>query len=123
MLIIARGLLGIAGAGLSLAAVLPVVYGLKQLTIGGVHGTTIPLVSIAAGLLAGVVFVRRQFRLDEPLLSLRLFASRPFTAILVALVLTASRWPDWACWSRSTCRACWAPSVPPGEARPRRRRR
>jgi DHA2 family multidrug resistance protein-like MFS transporter len=80
------GRLDIVSAGLSLAAVLPAVYGLKQLTIGGVHGTTIPLVSIAVGLLAGVVFVRRQFRLDEPLLNLRLLASRPFTAILVALV-------------------------------------
>jgi DHA2 family multidrug resistance protein-like MFS transporter len=81
------GRLDIASAGLSLAAVLPAVYGLKQLTIGGVHGTTVPLVWVAAGLLAGVVFVRRQLRLDAPLLNLRLFASRPFTAILVALVL------------------------------------
>ncbi|HEY1642009.1 MAG TPA: MFS transporter [Streptosporangiaceae bacterium] len=80
------GRLDITSAGLSLAAVLPVVYGLKQLTIGGGQGTAIPVVSVAVGLLAGVIFVRRQFRLDAPLLNLRLLASRPFTAILVALV-------------------------------------
>ncbi|MGR6922111.1 MFS transporter [[Actinomadura] parvosata] len=34
----------------------------------------------------GAVFVRRQLRLESPLLDLRLFRNRPFTAVIVALV-------------------------------------
>ncbi|TDD87195.1 MFS transporter [Actinomadura darangshiensis] len=72
--------------GLSLAAVLPVVYGLKQLTIAGAHDKVTPALTIAAGAGVGVAFVRRQLKLDSPLLDLRLLRNRPFTAILAALV-------------------------------------
>jgi MFS transporter, DHA2 family, multidrug resistance protein len=85
----APGRLDPASAGLSLAAVLLVVYGLKQLAIGGSWGSwgsAGPLGSIAAGAALSAVFVRRQFRLSVPLLNLRLLRSRPVAAVLAALL-------------------------------------
>jgi DHA2 family multidrug resistance protein-like MFS transporter len=72
-------------AGLSLAAVLAVIYGLKQLAQDGPGWP--PALSILAGLAVGVVFVRRQRALADPLLDLRLFRSPAFTAALVANTL------------------------------------
>ena len=63
------------------------VYGLKQLAVQQSHSVAAPLVALAAGAVLGVVFVRRQLTLATPLLDLRLFRDRQFTAILVALVL------------------------------------
>ncbi|MFD0683438.1 MFS transporter [Actinomadura fibrosa] len=82
----APGRLDPLSVGLSLAAVLPVVYGLKQLAAGGAHGPAVPLAAIAVGAAAGAVFVRRQLALDTPLLDLRLLRDRPVSAVLVALV-------------------------------------
>nr|WP_279581393.1 MFS transporter [Fodinicola feengrottensis] len=76
----------LASAGLSLAAVLLLVYGLKQLTVGDSHNPVVPLLSIAAGVVVAVAFVRRQLVLETPLLDLRLFANRAFTAVLISLV-------------------------------------
>jgi len=78
------GRLDPASVVLSLAAVLLMVYGIKQLAVA--HAVAVPVVALAAGAVLGVVFVRRQFRLASPLLDLRLFRSRPFTAVLIALV-------------------------------------
>ncbi|MEU9873175.1 MFS transporter [Actinomadura sp. NPDC048021] len=72
--------------GLSLAAVLPMVYGLKQLTLADGRGA-VPAAALAGGAVAGAVFVRRQLRLEHPLLDLRLLRSRPLSAVLVSLVL------------------------------------
>ncbi len=85
------GRLDPASAGLSLAAVLLVIYGIKQLAAGSaplVPGAAIAAIAaIAAGALTGAVFARRQLRLETPLLDLRLLRSRPFAAVLIALVL------------------------------------
>ncbi|HWC83213.1 MAG TPA: MFS transporter [Pseudonocardiaceae bacterium] len=80
----APGRLDPVSVGLSLAAVLPIVFGLKQLAVSGAAGPAVA--AIVAGLALGVAFVRRQLRLDTPLLNLRLFANRPFTAVLISLV-------------------------------------
>jgi DHA2 family multidrug resistance protein-like MFS transporter len=80
----ASGRLDFAGVGLSLAAVLLIVFGLKQLAAGEL---LVPLFAIAAGAALGAVFVRRQLTTSSPLLDLRLFRNRPFTAVLVALVV------------------------------------
>ncbi|MFC5821045.1 hypothetical protein [Nonomuraea harbinensis] len=55
---------------LSLAAVLPLAYGLKEMAQAG--WSPAPVTLALAGLLAGVVFVVRQGRLAHPLLDLRL---------------------------------------------------
>ncbi len=65
------GRLDLPSAALSVAAVLAVIYGLKQLAQDGLGWP--PALSILAGLAVGVVFVRRQHRLADPLLDLRLF--------------------------------------------------
>ncbi|MCO5999656.1 MFS transporter [Actinoallomurus rhizosphaericola] len=79
------GRLDPASVGLSLVAVLLVVYGIKQLAVEGVG--VVPAAALVVGAAVGSLFVRRQLRLETPLLDLRLFRNRPFTAVIVALVL------------------------------------
>ncbi|GAA3104409.1 MFS transporter [Streptomyces rectiviolaceus] len=78
------GRLDLTSVGLSLVAVLLMVYGIKQLTVESV--TLLPASALAVGAAIGWLFVRRQLRLETPLLDLRLLRNRPFTAVLVALV-------------------------------------
>ncbi len=80
------GRLDLISAALSVAAVLAVIYGLKQLTRDGLGWP--PVLFMVAGLAAGVVFVRRQHRLADPLLDLRLFRSAAFTAALTTNLLS-----------------------------------
>jgi DHA2 family multidrug resistance protein-like MFS transporter len=68
----------LVSAALSLAAVLTVIFGLKQIAQDGF--STLPAVSILAGLAFGIVFVRRQLTLKDPLIDLRLFGLPDFTA-------------------------------------------
>lgn len=68
------GRLDLASVALSLGAVLPVVHGLKSLAADGPGPGA--LVALAIGLALGAVFVRRQLRLEDPLLDLRLFRHR-----------------------------------------------
>ncbi|MFG2693146.1 MFS transporter [Kitasatospora sp. NPDC048407] len=83
------GRLDPAGVGLSLAAMMLLVYGIKQLAVDGISGgaSAWPAVAPVVGAVLGMLFVRRQLRVDSPLLDLRLLRSRPFTAVLVGLVL------------------------------------
>jgi DHA2 family multidrug resistance protein-like MFS transporter len=72
-------------AVLSLASILLVIYGLKR---AAEHGLGLAAaLSVAAGVLIGVVFARRQRRLEHPLIDLELFRSRTFSAALVAYML------------------------------------
>ena len=82
----AAGRLDLGSAALSLAAVLAVIYGLKQLAQDGLGWP--PVGFVLAGLLVGVGFVRRQQRLAEPLLDLSLFANRAFSAALTTNLLS-----------------------------------
>jgi MFS transporter, DHA2 family, multidrug resistance protein len=67
-------------AALSLAAMLALVYGLKRVAQDGV--TTTAVVAALAGLGLGLVFVRRQRTLADPLLDLSLFRIPAFSAAL-----------------------------------------
>ena len=71
----------LTSAALSLAAVLTVIYGLKRIAQNGMDA--VALASIVAGLAIGAVFVRRQRRLADPLIDLRLFRAPGFAASLV----------------------------------------
>ena len=75
------GRLDLLSAALSLAAVLALIYGLKQSADGG-GPVWVAVLAIVAGLSAGAWFVRRQHRLADPLLDLRLFRRPGFTAAL-----------------------------------------
>jgi DHA2 family multidrug resistance protein-like MFS transporter len=80
----AAGRLDLTSVALSLAAILPIIYGLKELAKDATH--PLPIVAAMVGAAFGVAFVRRQRRLADPLLDLRLFASRSFSAALGAMM-------------------------------------
>jgi DHA2 family multidrug resistance protein-like MFS transporter len=65
---------------LSLATILPVIFGIKELAKDG--PTTVPAVAIMIGAGFGLAFIRRQHRLTSPLLDLRLFRNRTFRVAL-----------------------------------------
>jgi len=74
------GRLDLLSVAQSLLAVLAVIYGLKRIAEGG--GGALPLAAIAAGVAIGVAFIRRQGRLADPLIDLRLFRAPAFSAAL-----------------------------------------
>src|SRR5215207_1098192 len=79
------GRLDLTSVALSLAAILPVIYGLKELARNGWE--PLPIVSLMVGAAFGVVFAARQRRLTDPLLDLRLFANRAFSTGLGVMLL------------------------------------
>jgi len=79
------GRLDIPSAAMSLAAVLPVIYGIKLAAQGG--GAARTVAAIALGIAFGVLFVRRQSRLADPLLDLSLFRRPAVTAALAIYVI------------------------------------
>jgi MFS transporter, DHA2 family, multidrug resistance protein len=72
---------------LSFAAILPFIYGLKELARHGWE--SFPLVALVFGIVMGVVFVRRQRSLEHPLLDLRMFSNRTFSSALVLTFATS----------------------------------
>ena len=72
-------------AAMSLAAVLAIIYGLKEIAQDGV--TMLPSISAVAGILIGVLFVRRQLTLADPMIDLSLFRIPSFSAALATNVL------------------------------------
>lgn len=79
------GKLDLFSVVLSLGAILPAVYGLKELAKGDV--SLAPLAAIAVGLVLGIVFIRRQVTLAHPLVELKLFKNLAFTAVIGAMFL------------------------------------
>jgi MFS transporter, DHA2 family, multidrug resistance protein len=78
----AAGRPDVLSAALSLAAVLAVIFGLKQNAQDGLG--LLPVLSILAGLAVGGLFVRRQMKLADPFIDLRLFRTPSFSASLAA---------------------------------------
>ncbi|MEO3811064.1 MFS transporter [Sphaerisporangium sp. B11E5] len=78
------GKLDLTSVALSLGTILPLIYGLKELAKNGFEA--VPIASIVVGVIVGVAFVRRQRSLPNPLLDLRLFNNRAFTAALAIMV-------------------------------------
>lgn len=79
------GRLDPASVALSLAAILPLVHGLKELADDPAQ--PVAYAAVAAGLGFGWAFIRRQRGLAEPLVDLRLFGNRSFSAALLVLAL------------------------------------
>lgn len=71
---------------LSMATMIPVVYGIKELAVHG-FGVTAWL-PVLAGLGFGVVFVRRQLRAKTPMLDMRLFHQGTFSGALLVNLLS-----------------------------------
>ena len=73
---------------MSLAAILPFIYGLKELARTGWQASSV--LAVVVGVVFGVVFVVRQRRLRHPLLDLRLFAIPAVSgALLLGLLMAA----------------------------------
>ncbi len=74
------GRLDLVSAGMSLVAVLAVIFGLKQIAQDGPG--ILPIGTILLGVVVSMAFVRRQLRLDDPMIDLRLFRIPAFSAAL-----------------------------------------
>jgi DHA2 family multidrug resistance protein-like MFS transporter len=79
------GRLDLVSAALSLVAVLAVVFGLKLVAQDGLGMLAVSAVLV--GLVVGVVFVRRQLTLADPMIDLRLFRIQAFNASLATNLL------------------------------------
>ncbi|MFI6287297.1 MFS transporter [Streptomyces sp. NPDC051018] len=80
-----RGRFDLLSVALSLVAILPVVYAVKR---GAKDGPEAPvLVALVTGLVFAGLFVRRQTGLASPLLDVRLFTNRTFSAALSVLLV------------------------------------
>ncbi len=79
------GRLDLVSAAMSLVAVLAVVFGLKRIAQDGIG--PLAVATVLVGLAVGVVFVRRQLRLADPMIDLRLFRVRAFNASLATNLL------------------------------------
>jgi MFS transporter, DHA2 family, multidrug resistance protein len=79
------GRMDLVSAGQSLVAVLAIIFGIKRMAEDGLHW--VPLVSIAVGLVVGTIFFRRERRIADPLIDVRLFAAPAFSAALATNVL------------------------------------
>ncbi|MBB5939900.1 MFS transporter [Streptomyces zagrosensis] len=79
------GRFDLLSVALSLLTILPVVYAVKRVAKDGLGTPTIAATMI--GLVAAVLFVRRQGNLASPLLDVRLFTNRTFSAALSVLLV------------------------------------
>lgn len=80
------GRLDLVSAALSLLAILPVIYGIKELATHGFD--LLPVALIVVGIVFGAVFARRQRRLPDPMLDLALFTKRGFSVSIGVGALT-----------------------------------
>ncbi|WP_422367454.1 MFS transporter [Pelagibius sp.] len=80
-----RASLDFLSVGLSLVAMLSTIHGVKEIARFGI--TPEAVIAISVGVAVGLVFVWRQNRLADPLLDLRLFSNRAFSASLIVLLV------------------------------------
>lgn len=80
------GRLDLTSAVMSLAAVLSVIYGLKQIAQNGWGATA--GAAIVAGVVVGAAFVRRQRKLADPLIDLELFRIPKFSVSVASNAMT-----------------------------------
>ncbi len=80
------GPVDVPGILLSLATMAPIVYGIKSLAADGLNAVAV--VAIVVGLVAGLLFVRRQLRRPIPMLDMRLFRNRAFSGAVVVNLLS-----------------------------------
>ena len=81
----APGRIDVLSIVLVMATMTPVVYGIKTFAKSG--PSVIALASVAVGLAAGVLFVRRQLHRSNPMIDVRLFTRGAFSgAVLVNLL-------------------------------------
>jgi DHA2 family multidrug resistance protein-like MFS transporter len=77
--------LDVISAGLSLAAILAMIYGIKQIAQDGWNIES--MLFVAGGVALGAIFLRRQRKLEDPLIDLALFRLPAFNTALVTFLL------------------------------------
>ena len=80
------GKLDLVSAGISLLALLAVIFALKETAQDGFG--VLPAIALAAALVFGLAFLRRQRRLADPLIDLRLFAAPGLRVALATNAVT-----------------------------------
>jgi DHA2 family multidrug resistance protein-like MFS transporter len=78
------GRLDLASVALSLGAILPLIFGLKEVAKQGFR--PLPVTALIVGGIVGMLFIRRQRRLDDPFLDLGLFSNREFRVAVGSMV-------------------------------------
>ncbi|MBO0511733.1 MFS transporter [Streptomyces beijiangensis] len=81
----AAGRFDVLSALLSLTALLPVIYGIKELAAHGY--SPVRVLTVAAGLVVGFLFVRRQRKLEHPMIDLELLRQKVYGGSLAANLL------------------------------------
>ncbi|PHM51117.1 MFS transporter [Xenorhabdus hominickii] len=79
------GKLDLLSVILSLIAILPIIYGIKQISKHGLVPDA--MATIVIGAVFTFLFVKRQRQLDDPLLDITLFANRTFSIALLVLLV------------------------------------
>ncbi|MFI6096370.1 MFS transporter [Lentzea sp. NPDC051213] len=72
---------------LSMGGMVGIVYGIKEIAAHG-FGAVPAVVALLVGLMLAIVFVRRQGKLEHPLLDLSLFRERRFSAATLTVLLS-----------------------------------
>jgi DHA2 family multidrug resistance protein-like MFS transporter len=80
------GTIDLRSVVISLASLLAIIYGVTRMAEHGIGSVAVALVVVGA--LVGVVFLRRQQRLDYPLVDVRLFGQAGFSAAFAALLVS-----------------------------------
>ncbi len=80
------GRLDLPSAAMSLVAVLAVIFGLKEIAQDGIG--PVAVASMLLGIVVGGLWIRRQLRLADPMIDLRLLRDRAFSAALSVNFLT-----------------------------------
>ncbi len=79
------GRFDLLSAALSMTAIVPLVYSVKHAIGSGVDVQAV--VAVLVGVASGALFVRRQRRLDTPLIDVSLFANKAFSGAVLANVV------------------------------------
>ncbi|MBM7789110.1 MFS transporter [Tenggerimyces flavus] len=82
---VTAGRLDLTSVAFSLAAILPIIYGLKE--IARLGWRPVPIAVLVFGLVMGWIFLRRQRRLADPLVDLGLFRHRGFSVTLTGMLM------------------------------------
>jgi DHA2 family multidrug resistance protein-like MFS transporter len=78
-------MLDLTSVALYLVAVLPAIYGLTEIARSGWHPQLVTAMGV--GVVFGVLFAQRQWRLVDPLLDLRLFRNHTFRSVVAIFLL------------------------------------
>jgi MFS transporter, DHA2 family, multidrug resistance protein len=80
------GRLDVLSAGMSIVALLAIIFGLKEIAQSGVG--PIPVAAVALGVVVGGLWVRRQQGLEDPMVDVSLFRIRSFNSALAVNFLS-----------------------------------